>query len=158
MALDTLLPRSTECNVVQDGAIVSDRGSLSNDNAGPMIEHNPRSQRSVGVDVDLEHLRDLTLQKLGHDGTWTAAIAVAILVGEGTFAFAGGGERCRVVWAVAIPQVVCHTVRLECVKALEIQKHIGQIIARWVTIANGHHVGTQIASKGGRMTERVLDD
>jgi hypothetical protein len=70
------------------------RNIVSNIKLEERKRNNVPAHGSIWMNVDLKYLRDLRLQELRQD----------------KFA--------------RIPQAVCHSVRLQCVKALEIQKYI----------------------------------
>ena len=82
-----------------------------------MIDQETTSERRIGMNINLKDLGDLGLQELRQD----------LLPGA--------------------PEVVSHAVGLEGVKALEIQEHVGHLIASGIAVPDGHHVGSEGSTK-----------
>ena len=93
-----------------------------------MVEHDATAERGVRVDVDLEDLRDLRLQVL------------------------------RQNVSTGIPQNAGRPVRLQRVESLKVQKDVGQRVAGRIAVADGHHVGSEIASERRTGLQCVVDE
>mmetsp|Transcript_32192 Transcript_32192/g.64080 ORF Transcript_32192/g.64080 Transcript_32192/m.64080 type:complete len:108 (-) Transcript_32192:49-372(-) len=107
MTIHTLFPTPAKSYVMKNRAIVSQMSRFPNHYSGTVIEHDSTSECGIGMDVDLEILRDLALEVVGEDSTTT------------------------------FPQVVCHAIGLEGVESFEVEKHVREACAGWVAVSYG---------------------
>ena len=113
MAVAALLAGAAEGHVLQDGDVVLDQSRLADDDAGGMIDEDALAHAHRRVDVDLEHLRGPALQIK------------------------------REVMAPGLTQPMGETVRLEGVKALEIEHRLEEARAGGIAVGDGGDVGPE---------------
>ena len=128
MSIDPLLPRPAQRDVVQNAAIMPNMCGLAHDDARAMIEHDATPQRGIGMDIDLAPLGHLALQMMRQDP------------------------------AVRPPEMMRGPMRLQGMKALEVEKDVGETGAGRVAIAYGEDVGAEVAAEGDVAVEGLADE
>jgi hypothetical protein len=118
VAIAAFLAGAAEGHVLQDRHVVLDHRRLADDNAGSMIDEDALAHAHRRVDVDLEHLRCPALQVEGE------------------------------ILASRTPQPMGETVRLERVKALEVEHGLDNARAGGITVGDSGDVGAKSLADG----------
>src|SRR6185437_1313819 len=126
MAIAPLVAGAAEGNAVQHRAIVADHGSLADDDARGVVEHDALADHRRGVDVDLQEARGQALQIK------------------------------REVLTSRLPKSMRNAVGLERMEALVIEQGLDQAAACRIALGNRHKVGSERLAERRLRVEHLM--